>query len=188
MRKSKIYLIRHGETEWSKNGNHTGLTDIPLTADGIKQAELVTQKVQGIQFDEVYTSPLARAHATCEIAGLLEKAHVSDLLLEWDYGVYEGKKTVEIRKENPEWDIFIDGAPQGESVDDIFQRAEAFLHQLDMNNSTIAVFSSGHFLRALTAAFLGVPLSFGRHLQLSTASLSIVSFHRNTPVIDIWNN
>jgi len=184
----ELYLIRHGETEWSKNGNHTGLTDIPLTENGIKQAEATAKRIKDITFGKVYSSPLQRAKTTCEKAGLLENAEITDALLEWDYGEYEGITSPEIHKTNPGWNVFTHGAPGGESIEDVIKRAQKFIEELRGLSGKIALFSSGHFLRAFTSIYLDQEISLGKHLLLSTASLSILGEDRGTPVVILWND
>lgn len=182
----KLYLMRHGETEWSLNGNHTGLTDIPLTENGEKQAKALAKRV--VPFDHVFSSPLKRAFKTCEICGLGEQAQITDALLEWNYGEYEGLKTAEIREKNPDWDIFTHGGPKGESPEDVQRRVQAFIDKLLTLDGDIALFSSGHILRAFTAIWVGAPLTLGRNLVLSTASFSLLTFYREDPVIQVWND
>lgn len=184
----ELFLIRHGETEWSKNGNHTGLTDIPLTENGVKQAEAMARRLYGISFSKIYSSPLQRAKVTCEQTGLLPKAEITDALLEWNYGEYEGITSAEIHKKNPGWNVFTHGAPGGESVKQVTQRAQAFINELNTLEGKIALFSSGHFLRAFAAVYISQNIELGKHLLLSTASLSILSVDRGTPVISLWND
>lgn len=182
----QLYLMRHGETEWSLNGNHTGLTDIPLTENGEIQAQALAKRV--IPFDHVFSSPLKRAFKTCEICGLGKQVQITDALLEWDYGDYEGLKTSEIREKQPGWDIFTDGGPNGESVHDVTKRANDFIKQLLTLEGDIALFSSGHFLRAFAALWVKAPITLGKNLLLSTASFSLLTFYREDPVIKVWND
>lgn len=184
----KVYLIRHGETEWSKSGQHTGLTDIPLTENGKLQASALGTRVKKVPFDHVFSSPLKRAYDTCALCGLREQAIVTDALLEWDYGDYEGKKSAEIHQSDPGWSIFVNGAPNGESVTDVKKRAQGFLAQIKELTGNIAVFSSGHFSRALATQWLGLPLEAGQLFILSTASLSILSHEHNKPALLLWND
>ncbi|MCH9613834.1 MAG: Acid phosphatase [Chlamydiia bacterium] len=181
-----LYLMRHGETEWSLNGNHTGLTDLPLTENGEKQAKALSKRV--VPFDHVFASPLKRAFKTCEICGCGATAQVTDALLEWNYGDYEGLKTAEIREKKPDWDIFTDGAPNGESPEDVMRRANGFIEKLLKLDGDIALFSSGHFLRAFTTCWIKAPITLGKNLELSTASFSMLSFYREDPVIKVWND
>jgi probable phosphoglycerate mutase len=188
MTSKQIYLIRHGETEWSKSGQHTGLTDLPLTENGINQAKHLGKRLERVTFDHVFTSPLKRAYDTCCLCGLKSQTKITDALLEWNYGDYEGKKTAEIHQTHPGWNIFDHGAPNGESTAEITKRADDFLKKLESLMGTIAVFSSGHFSRALTVRFLGFPLLEGRHFMLSTASLSILSYEHHVPALQLWND
>ena len=184
----EIYLIRHGETAWSKTGQHTGLTDIALSAEGEKQAETLARRIAHLQFDQVLCSPLIRAQKTCELSGQFDSAQILPDLVEWNYGNYEGMTGLEIRKQNPNWLIFNDGAPNGESTSDVEARAKRVLGPLKQGNKTIAIFSSGHILRSLAAIWLGLPVSYGKYLLLSTASISILGYERKTPVIKLWND
>lgn len=188
MSKRQIYIVRHGETEWSKSGKHTGLTDIPLTENGVRQAKQLGKRLQSLSFDHVFSSPLKRAFETCKLCGLGDQATITDALLEWNYGDYEGVKTPEIHQTDPGWNIFEKGAPHGESVADVENRADTFLNQLSSLEGTIALFSSGHFSRAFTTRFLKLPLSKGRHLMLSTASLSILDYEHGQPALFLWND
>lgn len=188
MTSKQIYLVRHGETEWSKNGKHTGLTDIPLTENGISQAKHLGQRLKGLSFDHVFASPLKRAYDTCCLCGFEGQAKITDALLEWNYGDYEGKKTPDIHQTHPGWNIFQNGAPNGETTEDVTKRADDFIQELEALEGTITVFSSGHFSRALTVRFLGFPIVEGRHFMLSTASLSILSYEHGVPALQLWND
>ena len=188
MTSKQIYLVRHGETEWSKNGRHTGLTDIPLTENGVSQAKHLGQRIKGQPFDYVFASPLKRAYDTCCLCELEGQAKITDALLEWNYGDYEGKKTVDIHQTQVGWNIFEHGAPNGETTEDVTKRADDFIKELEALEGTIAVFSSGHFSRALTVRFLGFPILEGRHFMLSTASLSILSYEHGIPALQLWND
>ena len=185
---NQIYLIRHGETEWSKSGKHTGLTDLPLTENGISQAKHLGKRLDGLSFDHVFSSPLKRAYDTCRLCKLDGQAKVTDALLEWNYGDYEGVKTVDIHQTHPGWNIFEHGALNGESPKEVAKRADVFIKQLEKLKGTIVVFSSGHFSRALTTRFLGFPIIEGRHFMLSTASLSILSYEHQLPAVMLWND
>lgn len=183
----KIYLIRHGETEWTLADRHTGLTDIPLTPKGEEEARALKKQLAGHAFKRVLTSPLQRAKKTCELAGFSEQLEIDPDLVEWDYGKYEGKKTDEILKEDPSWNVFDDGAPGGESVADVEKRAFRVLTKIHNTPEDVALFSSGHFLRALTACWLNLSAAEGRLFFLSTASVSILGYERTNPVILLWN-
>lgn len=186
--KQKVYLIRHGETEWSLSDQHTGLTDIPLTEHGKIQAAGLKERLKNHPFELVLVSPLQRAYKTCELAGFAKSAQIDPDLVEWDYGNYEGKKTADILKENPSWDVFVDGAPGGESVAAIEKRAKRVLKKIKEANGDVALFSSGHILRVLTACWLGLSGAEGALFALSTASISILGYERETPVITLWNS
>ena len=184
-----IYLARHGETAWSLSGQHTGLTDLPLTERGRHNASRLRERLSGLAFAEVFTSPLQRAVQTCELAGFGPVAEVDRDLLEWNYGAYEGRRTVDIHKERPDWQLFHDGCPGGESPADVGARADRVLARVRTSNGDVLLFSSGHFLRTLTARWLGLDPSAGKYFQLSTASLSILGFEHDLsdPVIRLWN-
>ncbi|PTM92758.1 histidine phosphatase family protein [Mycoplana dimorpha] len=186
---SSIYLARHGETAWSLSGRHTGLTDLPLTERGAEDAAALRQRLSGIAFAKVFTSPLQRAVQTCDIAGFGSVAEVDRDLVEWDYGAYEGRRTVDIQKEAPDWQLFRDGCPGGETPADVGARADRVLARLRAIKGDVLLFSSGHFLRTLAARWLGLAPAAGRYFQLSTASLSILGFEhdRYDPVIRLWN-
>ncbi len=185
-----IYLARHGETAWSRTGQHTGLTDLPLTERGEQEARELGKRLGGIQFAKVFTSPLQRAAHTCEISGFGNGAETDADLVEWNYGKYEGRKTVEIHLEAPNWQLFRDGCPGGESPSQIGARADRVLSRLRGVNGNVLVFSSGHFLRVLAARFLGLEPAGGKYFTLSTASLSILGFENSSlqPVIRLWND
>ncbi|HEY7426812.1 MAG TPA: histidine phosphatase family protein [Gemmataceae bacterium] len=186
----KIYLARHGETEWSLSGQHTGVTDIPLTERGERNARSLGERLQGTHFVTVLTSPLQRAKRTCELAGYAAQAKVDGDLVEWNYGEYEGKRTADIRKERPDWYLFRDGCPGGESLDAIGKRADRVLERLRAASGDVLVFSHGHILRVLGARWLGLPVDDARLLLLTTASLSILGYEHNLgePVLRLWND
>lgn len=186
----EIYLARHGETAWAISGQHTGLTDIPLTERGERNAVSLGDRLVGATFNEVITSPLVRASKTCELAGYGAKARVDLDLVEWDYGDYEGRKTVDIHQENPDWFLFRDGCPGGESVAAVEARADRVVAHLRGVNGRVLLFSHGHFCRVLAARWLGLPTGEARMFILGTASLSILSYehNKNEPVIKLWND
>ncbi len=186
----KIYLARHGETAWSLSGQHTGTTDIPLTENGERNARNLGERLRGMHFDKVFTRPLQRAKRTCELAGFGTHAKIDPDLSEWNYGEYEGKRTADIRKERPDWFLFRDGCPGGESVEAVGARADRVLARLRALNADVIVFSHGHFLRVLGARWLGMAASDGRLLLLTTASLSILGYEHNLeePVLRLWND
>jgi len=185
-----IYLARHGETAWSRTGQHTGLTDLPLTERGEQEAHELGKRLGGIPFAKVFTSPLQRAARSCAIAGFGDNAETDADLVEWNYGKYEGRKTVEIHLEAANWQLFRDGCPGGETPAQIGARANRVLTRLRAVNGNVLVFSSGHFLRVLAARFLGLEPAGGKYFTLSTASLSILGFENSSsqPVIRLWND
>jgi broad specificity phosphatase PhoE len=185
-----IYLARHGETAWSVTGQHTGLTDLPLTERGEQNARALGQRLMGLNFARVFTSPLQRARRTCELAGLGAVAEVDRDLLEWNYGQYEGRRTAEIRAERPDWQLFRDGCPGGESPDQVGARADQVVSRVRATQGDVLLFSSGHFLRVLAARWLRLEPSAGRYLLLSTASLSALGYEHNLcqPVVRLWND
>jgi len=182
----KVYLIRHGETEWTKTKRHTGLTDIPLTDQGRKEGEFLKVRLQGKSFKRVFSSPLLRAKETAEIAGF-KHPEIEPDLVEWDYGDYEGLTLPEIREIEPKWTIFSKGARGGESLGDVAARAQRVIAKVRDIPGDIALFSSGHFSRALAARWLHLPVTDGKYFLLSTASISVLGFEREEPVIVTWN-
>lgn len=183
----KIYLIRHGETEWTLSGQHTGSTDIPLTKNGEKQAKLLGEKLRGHSFQSILTSPLQRAQRTCEIAGLFKHAQLDPDLVEWNYGDFEGMSSAQIWKRQPDWSIFSNGAPNGESVADVGARANKVLAKIQSLEGDVALFSHGHFLRVLAARWLHLSPEEGRLFALAPGSLSILGFEKNSHVLSLWN-
>jgi probable phosphoglycerate mutase len=186
-----IYLARHGETAWSLSGQHTGLTDLPLTDRGERNARRLGERLRGLSFSKVFTSPLQRAVRTCELAGFDAAAEIDRDLLEWNYGEYEGRRTAEILAERPGWQLFHDGCPGGESPDQIGARADRVVSRLRAFQGDLLLFSSGHFLRVFTARWLGLEPAAGRYFLLSTASLSTLAYEHNEPaepVIRLWND
>ncbi len=186
----EVYLARHGETAWTLTGQHTGRTDIPLTARGERNARSLAQRLMGAVFARVLTSPLSRALRTCELAGFGGQAEIDADLQEWDYGQYEGRRTADIRQEHPHWDLFRDGCPGGELVEVVGARADRVMARLRGVEGNILVFSHGHFLRVLAARWLGLPAGAARHFVLSTAALSILGYEhtRDEPAIRLWND
>jgi probable phosphoglycerate mutase len=184
------YLARHGETAWTVSGRHTGLTDIPLTERGERNAHRLGERLGGMTFTRVFTSPLQRARRTCELAGFAAVAEVDHDLVEWNYGRYEGYRSAEIHAERPDWQLFRDGCPGGETPDDVAARADRVVSRVRAVQGDVLVFSSGHFLRVLAARWLGVEPAGGRFFLLSTASLSAVGYEHNVcqPVIRLWDD
>jgi probable phosphoglycerate mutase len=183
----ELYLIRHGETEWSSSGRHTGRTDIPLTRLGEEHAAWLSTRLAGAQFTHVFTSPRSRARRTCELAGWGAEAVVEPDLAEWDYGDFEGMRTAEILKAHPGWSLFRDGCPNGESPLQASGRADRLLGRLRALDGNVALFSHGHFGRVLGTRWVGLPVADSGRLQLDTASLSILGEERGNPVIKLWN-
>lgn len=186
----RLYLIRHGQTEWSLSGQHTGRTDIALTAQGEDEARALAPWLKPIQFARVFTSPWQRARRTCELAGLGSQAEIEPDLAEWDYGDYEGKRSSDIRRERPDWNVFRDGCPGGEMPAQISDRADRLIARLGMMEGNVALFSHGEFGPALAARWTGLQVVEGQHLLLGTASLSILGFsaaHPEVRVIAMWN-
>jgi probable phosphoglycerate mutase len=183
----RLWLVRHGETEWSKSGQHTGRTDIPLTATGEQQGKALGRHLAGHQFALVLTSPLGRARETCRLAGLAAAAEVSDDLLEWNYGIYEGRTTAAVRAEQPGWSIWTPPVPQGETVDQVGERARRVIERADAVAGDVALFAHAHFLRILAACWIGLPPIHGQNLTLGPASLSRLGYERETRVIQVWN-
>ena len=185
-----VYLARHGETIWSLSGQHTGHTDLPLTVRGENNARRLGARLAGLSFRKVFTSPLLRAMRTCELAGFWRQAQVDPDLVEWNYGEYEGRRTAEIHAGRPDWQLFRDGCPGGETPWQIGARADRVLGRVRGVQGDVLIFSSGHFLRVLSARWLGLEPAAGEYFLLSTASLSAVSYEHNLlqPVILLWND
>jgi broad specificity phosphatase PhoE len=185
-----VYLARHGETAWSLSGQHTGRTDLPLTERGEANARALAARLSGLSFAKVFTSPLQRAIRTCQLAGFGEKAEADPDLVEWDYGQYEGRRTVEILEERPDWYLFRDGCPGGETPDQVGARADRVIDRIRAVRSDVLLFSSAHILRVLAARWLGLGAAGGRYFVLSTASLSLLGYEHNLgePVIRLWND
>ncbi|MGJ8514032.1 histidine phosphatase family protein [Carnimonas bestiolae] len=184
---TELWLVRHGQTEWSKSGQHTGRTDLPLLEEGVEQAKTLQPALRGVAFDQVLSSPLGRAKHTCELAGLSEHMLVDPQLLEWDYGIYEGRKTSDIREEVPGWDVFKSPIPEGESREDVQKRVAAFVEELDQQGGRIALFAHAHILRCIAGYWATGDIGFGAHLALSPASMSVLTYHREDRVIKKWN-
>jgi broad specificity phosphatase PhoE len=183
----ELYMIRHGETEWSLSGRHTGSTDIPLSKQGEARAAWLAPRLAGAQFTHVFTSPRSRARRTCELAGWGAAAVVEPDLAEWDYGDYEGLRSAEIQKARPGWILFRDGCPNGESPLQVSERADRLLTRLRVLEGSVALFTHGHFGRVLGTRWVGLPVADSGSLQLDTASLSILGDERGNPVIKLWN-
>jgi probable phosphoglycerate mutase len=187
----EIYLARHGNTAWTASGQHTGLSDLPLTPNGERNALRLGERLKGMTFAKVFTSPLQRASRTCELAGFGAVAETDPDLVEWDYGQYEGLTSAEILRKRPDWQLFRDGAPGGESPEQIGERAARVVERVRAVAGNVLIFSSGHFIRVLTARWLGLaPATGGKYFLLSPASLSALSYEHNfsQPVIRLWND
>ena len=184
------YLARHGETAWTLTGQHTGRTDIPLTERGENNARRLGERLKRLTFARVFTSPLRRAVRTCELAGFAAAATVDPDLVEWNYGNYEGRRTEEIRAERPDWQLFRDGCPGGETPDEVGVRADRVVSRVRAVRGDVLLFSSGHFLRVLAARWLGLEPGAGRFFLLSTASLSALGYEHDLtqPVIRLWDD
>lgn len=187
---TEIYLIRHGETEWSLSGQHTGLTDIPLTKQGEQQARQLEERLRGVSFTEVLSSPLQRARHTCELSGFGGKARIESKLSEWDYGDYEGRTSTDIRSDRPAWKLYQDGCPGGESVAQFCSRVDTVLADIRRREGRIAIFSHGHFLRALAVRWIDLRIREARCFSLDPASISRLAYEHSAidaPVITTWN-
>jgi len=186
-RSREIWLLRHGATEWSRNGRHTGSSDIPLLPEGEAEARALAPLLAGQHFAEVWVSPLQRARRTCELAGLGAQAQPNENLREWDYGSYEGITTAEIRQTVAGWSVWSHGCPGGEDAAAVTQRCEALIAQLLALEGNIALFAHGHLLRSLAGTWIGQGAVGGKHLALGTGSHSLLGFERENPVILRWN-
>jgi len=187
----RLYLIRHGETEWSLSGQHTGRTDVALTAHGEDQSRALELALRGIRFDQVLTSPARRARDTCGLAGLGGSAEIEPDLAEWDYGDYEGRTTHDIRRDRPGWNVFRDGCPGGESVAAVTLRVDRLIARIAALRGNVALFSSGQLGCSLAVRWIGLPVIEAQHLMLGTASLSVLAYspaHPDLRVIARWNH
>jgi len=184
-----VYLARHGETAWTISRQHTGVTDLPLTAQGEVEARQLGERLEGLAFAGVLTSPLQRAVRTCELAGFGSAAQVEPDLIEWNYGAYEGLTSADIHAERPDWQLFRDGCPGGESPDQVGTRADRVARRARAMGGDVLLFSSGHFLRVFAARWLGLEAGAGRYFLLSTASLSAVGYEHgwSEPAVRLWN-
>lgn len=185
-----FYLARHGETEWSITGQHTGRTDLPLTARGERNARRLGERLHDSNFANVFTSPLQRASRTCELSGFGAVAAAEHDLVEWNYGDFEGRTRSEIHKQQPDWDVFRDGCPGGESVADVAGRADRVIARLRDADGDVLLFSHGHFLRVLAARWLGLNPGAGRYFFLGTSALSVLGYEHGAddPAIRLWND
>ncbi|MCA9498773.1 MAG: histidine phosphatase family protein [Nitrospirales bacterium] len=186
-KQQEVYVIRHGETEWSLSGQHTGTTDLPLTENGRKLARLLQPMLANHSIARILTSPLQRARETCQLAGFGEKAEVDTNLVEWNYGEYEGITTKQIHDKRPGWVIFTDGCPGGETPEEVGARADRIITKARTTRGNVALFAHGHILRVLVARWLGLPASGGRYFLLHTGTLNVLSYYRGIPAVKIWN-
>ena len=182
-----VSLLRHGETEWSRNGKHTSVTDLPLTENGRVAARRLRSLLAAQKFARVLTSPLQRARETCELAGVGAQAAIDPDLMEWHYGEYEGLTTKQIRLTRPGWSLFRDGCPGGESPDQVAARADRVIDKIRGTDGDVVLFAHGHILRVLAARWIALPASHGEHFLLDTATLSVLGYYREQPAIRIWN-
>jgi broad specificity phosphatase PhoE len=183
----EVYLVRHGETAWSLNGQHTGVTDLELTENGEKDASRLKPALASAHFALVLTSPLKRAARTCELAGLGERAEIDRDLLEWNYGAYEGLTLKEIHARAPDWILFRDGCPDGESPEQVGVRVDRVIARIRSVNGNVALFAHGHLFRVLAARWLGLPAGAGCHFLLDTSTLNVLSYYRGIPAVKRWN-
>lgn len=185
-----VYLARHGNTAWTHSGQHTGLTDLPLTEDGERNAVRLGERLKGIMFAKVFTSPLQRAARTCQLAGFGAVADTDPDLVEWNYGNYEGLTSAQILRQRPDWDLFRDGCPGGELPQQVGQRADRVLQRIRSLSGDVLLFSSGHFIRVLAACWLNIGPGGGRYFLLNPASLSVLSYERDLsrPAVRLWND
>jgi probable phosphoglycerate mutase len=186
-----VYLARHGETLWTLSGQYTGLTDLPLTRHGERTAHRLGERLEGLAFTKVFTSPLQRARRTCELAGFGAVAEIDPDLVEWDYGEYEGRRGDDVRREHPGWNLFRDGCPGGEMPEHVSARADRVVGRVRAVEGDVLLFTSGHFIRVLASRWLGLePSVNSRYFMLSTASLSALGYENeiSRPVIRFWND
>lgn len=182
-----VVLVRHGETAWSRSGQHTGSTDIPLTPEGEQSAGRLAPLLAALRFSQVLTSPLQRARRTCELAGFAAQARTEADLVEWNYGAYEGLTSAEIQTQAPGWLVFTDGCPDGESPGQVAERVDRLLAKVRADQGPALLFAHGHLLRVLVARWLGLPPSEGRRFLLDTTTLNVLSHYRGVPALGCWN-
>src|SRR4030095_627304 len=185
--KADVVLVRHGETEWSLSGQHTGTTDIPLTERGREEARLLQPLLANGDFAAVLSSPLQRARVTCELAGLGERMQIDPDLIEWNYGDYEGLTPKQIHHTAPGWMLFRDGCPTGEGPEQVGARADRLICKVHAVEGPVALFAHGHILRVFAARWIGLPPSGGQHFLLNTSTVSVLSHYRGTRAVKRWN-
>jgi broad specificity phosphatase PhoE len=183
----RVFLVRHGETKWSVSGQHTGMTDIPLTENGRGMPRRLAPILAKVMFARILTSPLQRARETCVLAGLGERAETEDGLVEWNYGDYEGLTPREIEAKAPGWMLFTDGCPGGEGPEDVTRRVDSVIERVRAVEGHVALFAHGHVFRVFVARWIGLPAEAGRHFLLDTATVSVLSYYRGVPAIKRWN-
>jgi broad specificity phosphatase PhoE len=183
----ELWVIRHGETEWSRDGRHTSRTEVELTPEGEDVARGLADRLSGVEFDLVLTSPRLRTRRTAELAGFAD-AHIDDDLAEWDYGDYEGITSAEIRERVPGWTVWTHPCPGGETADQVSRRMDRVVARVRENGGRVLVFSHGHASRALAARWLELPIEDGRHFLLGTATISVLGYERESPVVARWNS
>jgi broad specificity phosphatase PhoE len=183
----RVYVVRHGETAWSLSGQHTGVTDIPLTERGRAVARSLQPILAKPSFALVLTSPLSRARETCELAGFGDRAVVERDLVEWNYGEYEGLTPKQIHAKRPGWVIFRDGCPGGEAPEQVGARADRVIARIRATRGDVALFAHGHVFRVLVARWIGLPATAGQHFLLDTATLNILGYYRDSPAVKVWN-
>jgi broad specificity phosphatase PhoE len=187
----QLYLARHGDTAWTDSGQHTGRTDLPLNERGVEHARRLAERLQALSFAHVFTSPLQRAAKTCALAGFGAVADVDNDLLEWDYGRFEGKRTSDVHKERPGWELYRDGCPDGEAPGDVAVRADRFIARIHAIGGDVVAFSSGHIIRMIAARWLGLLPASGRFFFCDPASIGVLGFEhdrRDLPIIRLWND
>lgn len=186
----QLYLIRHGETAWSLSGQHTGSTDVPLTARGEAQAQRLGESLRALEFGAVLVSPMQRARRTCELAGFSAHAQIDATLREWNYGDYEGLTSAEIRQRRAGWDVFRDGCPGGEAPSQMSARVDGVVARIRELQGRAAIFSHGHFLRALAVRWIGLPIQYGRNFGLAAGAIGMLGYEHHSldePAIELWN-
>ena len=184
--KTDLWVIRHGETEWSRSGQHTSRTDLPLTPEGEQSAIQLRDVLKGLHFDLVLSSPKQRARRTAELLGFTDVA-IWDDLVEWDYGDYEGRTRASIQEERPEWSVWEDGCPGGESPEQVTERVDTVIERARQTEGIVLAFAHGHILRALAARWLDHPVQLGANLELATTRISVLSHDRGAPTLELWN-
>jgi broad specificity phosphatase PhoE len=186
----RLFLLRHGNTDWSDSGKHTGRTDIPLNATGEQHARLLGERLKGERFSRVFVSPLLRVRRTCQLAGLADQGEINQDLTEWDYGDYEGLLTANVHRTRPEWNLYRDGAPNGESAEQVAARADQFIELVRPITGDVAAFSSAQIIRMIAARWLGLPPVAAKYFYTDTASVGILGYehNRSQPVIHLWDD